>query len=74
VVVSLVLRALSGRDDGGPIGMVGLMSDSKRHCWLSQLGTLHRLQRGYVNVNYHVLFNKITVWQPEVCLMLLFVV
>lgn len=42
-VSSMVLRALSGRDDGGPIGtLVGLMSDSKRHRWLSQRGTLHR--------------------------------
>ena len=51
-MLSVVLRALSGRDDGGPIGtLVGLMSDSKRHrCWLSQRrGTLHRhFRRGHV--------------------------
>jgi len=43
-MLSVVLRALSGRDDGGPIGtLVGLMSDSKRHRRLSQRrGTLHR--------------------------------
>ena len=50
---SVVLRALSGRDDGGPIGtLVGLLSDSKRHQrhrWLSQRGTLHRhFRRGHV--------------------------
>jgi len=51
-VLSVVLRALSGRDDRGPIGtLVGLMSDSKRHrCWLSQRrGTLHRhFRRGHI--------------------------
>ena len=51
-MLSAVLRALSCRDDGGPIGtLVGLMSDSKRHrCWLSQRrGTLHRhFRRGHI--------------------------
>ena len=68
VVLSVVLRALSGRDDEGPIGTLVGLTDARRHRWLSHQGpgTLHRhSRRGRLHVNRHDSGNEGETWHLD---------